>query len=79
MDDDEYDDFYGGYHQRPFRKTDLLVVGLGFLTDVSRAVANNLSLLTALAGMHVNYQIEREAFREEAALEIETLTGEDNG
>lgn len=62
---------------RRFRSGDLLVVGLEFISDVSVAVASALTFLRDLAAMHTNYLTSRDAFHQQAALEIETLTSGD--
>jgi hypothetical protein len=71
MDDDNFDGTIPG---RRFRLVDLAVVGAGFLSDVVAATETATDLLHNLACRHANWLVNRERFREQAALEIEALT-----
>lgn len=75
MDDEE---FFAeqSLASRKFRKMDLLVYGLDFAGDSIRLVADLFDNLRDLAAMHVNYEIDRDKFANEAAMEIERMTGE---
>lgn len=88
MDDDDFftpDEAFVQFFQsqqrpfsRRFRKADLLVLGLDFACDLSRAVTNGLATARDLAAGHVNHEVDRDRFHAEAAQEIESLiAGED--
>lgn len=62
---------------RRFRKSDLLVLALDAVSGVAIALTNTLTTARNLAGMHVNYLVDRDLFHEEAALELETLIAEE--
>lgn len=81
MEDEEFETVWletSAPLSRKFYKVDLLVLGLNFMRGVAQAAAETLETAVDIAAMHANWQIDREAFHEEAALEIETLiAGED--
>lgn len=79
---DEFDDELEGeaLPSRRFVGVDLLVVGLGFASDIATDVGSALTQLRNLTAMHANYRVDQRSFAEEAAKEIETLTsGETDG
>lgn len=76
--DEEYDYTEESAPARRFRKLDLLVLGLDAMYGVAVAVTNSMAMARNLAGMHVNYLVDRDYFHEEAALELETLIGEED-
>lgn len=79
MDNDDFEAFLaavedeGAAYSRKFRRADVLVVGLNFTKRLIGAFYHTASELTELVAMHANYEVDREAFAEEAALEIESL------
>ena len=68
-------------YSRRFRPIDLAVLGLNLCAGVTRSFANTFELAQSLAAGHANYQGQREAFQEKAAIELETLIehGDENG
>jgi hypothetical protein len=64
---------------RRFRKPDFVVLGLDLIAGVVTSVAQTLTMARDCAAMHANWHAERDIFHEEAAREIETLTGEQDG
>jgi hypothetical protein len=65
---------------RRFLKIDTVVVGLNLARGIAASFAQSLELAQSLVAMHANYQVERHALAEQAAIEIETMTrGEGNG
>lgn len=86
MDDEEFVEFdLAEFMQQPlpsrrFRKSDLVVLPLHLAHGLASAVANTLEIAHDLAAMHSNWDVDRDAFHQSAALEIETLTnGEVDG
>lgn len=73
MDDEEYEPM-----SRRFRPLDAVVIALSLAHGIAQAIARDLELTTRLVAAHTNYKIEREMFLEEAALELETLTGDED-
>ena len=73
----EFDESYA----RKFRTVDVVVLGFHLLSGISRSFTQTFELAQSLVAGHANYEGQREAFHEEAALELETLIrdGEDNG
>lgn len=67
--------------RRKFRPIDLVVVGLNFCAGVSRTFTETFELAQSLAAGHANYQVQREVFHEDAAIELETIIkyGDENG
>lgn len=63
---------------RRFRREDIFVLGMGLATGLTQAVASTLSTAHQLLAWHANYKFDQDAFHEEAAREIETLTSEDS-
>lgn len=61
---------------RKFRKADLAVLAIGLIHGFVAAAYETTMTAYNLAGMHANYVVDRDTFHEEAALEIETITGE---
>lgn len=78
MDEEENDEELG-YTSRKFHALDIVVLGLSLAHGITQAIARDLATATHLVAAHTNYKIDRENFLEEAALEIETMTGEDDG
>jgi hypothetical protein len=74
MDEYEEEEFYTPARQ--LQKIDAVVVTLEFFRQIAAAVADTLGSGVALVAAHANYNVERRQFHEEAALEIETITGE---
>lgn len=65
---------------RKFYPTDMLVVGLDVAYGTAHSVAQGLATLRDLVAFHVNWKFDQDAFHEQAALEIETMTnGDENG
>lgn len=62
---------------RRFIRADAVALGLRFLSDLATAVDENLTRLSNAAAMHANYRIQQREFREQAAIEIETLVSGD--
>lgn len=58
------------------RKIDLLFVGVSFVKDVASAVTEAIGDVQQLVAMHANWQVEREQFHEQAAVELESLLAE---
>jgi hypothetical protein len=59
---------------------DFAVLGLGLARDIASAVENTLGMAQALVAGHANFLTNQRLFRQEAAIEIETLTsGDDDG
>lgn len=86
MDEDAFEMFLMDVNQplpgRRFRRADLAVLGLGLLFRLSNAVTSSLEEAHDLIASHANYEIDRDAFHEEAARELETLiayTEEEDG
>lgn len=65
--------------RRRFMPTDVVVLGLHLVAGISGAVTNTLNTAQALAAAHANFKVAQHEFHEEAALEIETMTGESDG
>lgn len=81
MEDEEDEGFIEvdeGPTSRKFRKADIAVLAVGLLSGIVDAFASAATTAYNLAAMHANYEVDRDAFREEAALEIETITGDSN-
>lgn len=76
MDDD--DDDYGPVTRRML-PVDYVVMAAFFFDELAGAVHRTATKAYNLAAMHANHIHEQATFREEAALEIETLTGEVDG
>lgn len=78
---DEYEESEDGWlTSRRLIPADFAVLGLGFARDLVSAVENTLGIAQVLVAGHANYLTELRQFRQEAAIEIETLTsGDDNG
>lgn len=74
--DDEYDEEEYETYSRKFQPIDLVVLGLSMAHGIACAIARDLQVATSLVAAHANYNIERAAFHDEAMLEIETITGE---
>lgn len=62
---------------RRFQAADAVVIGFSFLQDIAEAVATAFGYVASVAASHVNFRVEQDAFRQQAAQEIETLIGED--
>lgn len=80
MEDEEYEGFIECEEvtSRKFRKADLAVLALGLVSGIVDAVQATATTAYNLAAMHANYEVDQDTFREEAALEIETITGDSN-
>lgn len=74
--DEEFED--DGPLSRRFRKEDLAVLALGFVHGIVSAFHETATVAYDLAAMHANYKVDQDAFHEEAALAIETITGEES-
>jgi hypothetical protein len=73
MDEEEYE-IGEEWYSRRFQKVDLVIFGVNVTGGTLAAVAASLEALgNALLG-HANYNVDRDSFHEEAALEIETMT-----
>lgn len=71
MDDD---DDYGPVTRRML-PVDYVVMAAFFFDELAGAVHRTATKAYSLAAMHANHIHEQATFREEAALEIETMTG----
>lgn len=76
MDDD--DDYVETRSVR-FLKADLFPLVLGLIEGLTGAIHEAAQLAYNVAARHANHAHEQDAFRREAALEIETLTGDTDG
>lgn len=76
--DDDYDITYVS-RGRKAGLVDLLVLSLHFVSELTSALHSTAVAAYNIAAQHANHRIDQEAFREQAALEIETLTGDDDG
>jgi hypothetical protein len=70
------DEFEGRTPARKFQKIDILILGFNLLDEVFAAVSDAFTSLTTLTAAHANYNVQREQFRQDATLEIETITGD---
>lgn len=61
---------------RRLRRLDAVILGLEFLRAIASAVEDTLGSAVALTAAHANYDVDREEFMNDAAIEIETITGE---
>lgn len=77
------DDFEPVVVSRPAQRRaiafDLVVLGAYVLDELAGALHSTCTAAYNLAAMHANHLHEQATFREEAALEIETMTGEFDG
>lgn len=73
------DDDYDEDRSMRFLAADIPPLVLGLLEGILGAVHAASVTAYNVAARHANFRHEQELFREEAALEIETLTGETNG
>lgn len=73
MDDEEFE---GRTPPRKFQKIDMLIVGFNLASEVFEAVSDAFMSLTVLCAAHANHNVEKEQFRLDAAMEIETITGD---
>lgn len=73
MEDEDYESYVPA---RRLQKIDILIVGLELARMASYAVTNTLESAVQLVAAHANYNVERQQFHEAAALEIETIIGE---
>jgi len=73
MDDEEFE---GRTPPRKFQKVDILIVGFNLVSEVFDALGDAFTSLTMLTAAHANYNVEKEQFRLDAAMEIETITGD---
>jgi hypothetical protein len=83
---DDYDeDFEEGFEEvnesgrRRFIWQDVIVIGLDALYEITTAVGRTLCLARNTAAMHTNWVASQREFHQQAAKEIETLTGEVDG
>lgn len=76
--DEELDEEFT-HPSRRFRKGDLIVLALDTAYNFVGVMANTLAIARNLAGMHQNYRVDQDNFRRQAALDIETITGEQDG
>lgn len=74
MDDDEVES-----GQMRFIPADIAPLFLGFLEGIIGAWHQSLVVAYNVAARNANFQHEQLIFQEEAAIEIETLTGETDG
>lgn len=84
--DDDYEVFMMDLDERlpsrRLRRADFFVVGIGLFYRLSNAITSTLEEAHDFVAMHANYEVDRDAFQEEAALEIEMLvanTEEEDG
>lgn len=80
--DDEWDEieFEGPQSvSRRFMPVDIIVLFLGLITGVLSAITNTFSMAQMLVASHANHKVDQHDFHEQAAQEIETLTGDENG
>lgn len=76
----EFDgEFEGRTPARQFQKIDILILAFNLAAEVAEAISDTCASATILLAAHANYNVDREQFRQDAAREIETITGEDNG
>ena len=73
---DDYDD---EDREMRFLAADIPPLVLGLLEGILGAIHAASVTAYNVAARHANFRHEQELFREEAALEIETMTGEANG
>ena len=75
MDDDD------DYEKRSMRFmwVDIPPLLLGLLEGITGALHQSAVIAYNVAARHANFKHDQAAFREEAALEIETLTGDTDG
>ena len=76
MDDDDFD---VETSSMKFMAVDILPLILGFTENVLGALHSTAITAYNVAARHANFKHEQAVFREEAAIEIETLTGEVDG
>jgi hypothetical protein len=53
---------------------DFAVIGLGLVRDLFGSFERAFSVSQVIVAQHANFQVEQRDFREQAAIEIETLT-----
>lgn len=59
---------------RPFHWADLFVLGFDIIANLADAVNDTALQARNLAVMHANHVADQHRFRQQAALEIETMT-----
>lgn len=64
---------------RRLQKIDFLILGLEFCRQIASAVEDTLASAVMLTAAHANHKVEQREFQEEAMLEIETITGDEDG
>lgn len=78
MDEEEYeigeewDVDHPSRRARP--KVDFLILGLNLIGGIATAIRDTAEIAVNICAAHANWQVERDVFHEEAAIEIETLT-----
>jgi hypothetical protein len=84
MDEDEFEGDFADFGTNPapsrrFQSVDVLVLLFDLLRGIAHALYNTADSAFQLTAAHANWRVDRDAFHEEAALELETLTGDDDG
>lgn len=74
MDDDDYET-----RSMRFLAADIAPLVLGMVEGIVGAIHAASVVAYNVAARHANFRHEQETFREEAAIEIETLIGEVDG
>ena len=62
---------------RPLQKWDFVVLGLNVLSGAAEAVSETLQTLQVLVAAHANHKNDQRIFHQEAAIQIERLTGDE--
>lgn len=78
MDEDEFEE-NEEMNSHKFRAIDAVVLTLGLVHELVSAVYQTTMTAYNLAAAHANYIVDQDNFRKEAALDIETITGEQDG
>jgi hypothetical protein len=79
-DDNDFEFVTSSPVQRRAIPFDFVVLGAFLLDELAGAIHSTATAAYNLAAMHANYLHDQATFREEAALEIETMTtGESDG
>jgi hypothetical protein len=77
VDDDDYLDIET--RSMRFIRADIFPLILGLIEGIAGAIHASTVTAYNVAARHANHMHEQAVFREEAAIEIETLTGETDG
>lgn len=79
MDDDDYTFTSTAPCARRMLAFDVVVLAAFLIDEIAAAVHSTTTAAYNLTAMHANHLHEQATFREEAALEIETMTGGTDG